>query len=216
MAEEELKASERRFRAYFEHSQIGLAVTSPSKGWLEVNGQLRQMLGYDLDELRQMTWAELTHPDDLEADTGHFGRMLAGDIDDYTMDKRFVRKDGEVVYANLAVSCVRDEAGSVDLILASLLDITKRKKAEEELRKLSQATEASPASVVITALDGTIEYVNPKFTEVTGYTPEEAIGQNPRILSAGVLPQEVYREMWETITAGREWRGEFCNRRKER
>ena len=93
-------------------------------------------------------------------------------------------------------------------------DISRRKQAEDELRKLSQATEASPVSIVVTAPDGTIEYVNPKFMEVTGYTREEAIGHNPRILNAGVQPQELYRDLWETITAGGTWRGEFCNKRK--
>ncbi len=145
-AQEELRTSEKRFRGYFEHSQVGMTVTSPDKGWLEVNGRLRQMLGYDLDELRQMTWAELTHPDDLAADTDLFGRMQAGDIDNYTIDKRFVRKNGEVMYTNLAVSCVRDEVGNVNLVLASLLDISDRRKAEVALRvakeKAEEATNA--------------------------------------------------------------------------
>ena len=84
----------------------------------------------------------------------------------------------------------------------------------QELRKLSRATEESPASVVITDTDGRIEYVNPKFTRVTGYALEEALGQNPRILKAGQLPPEFYQELWQTITAGSEWQGEFCNRKK--
>ena len=75
--------------------------------------------------------------------------------------------------------------------------------------------EQSPASVVITDLEGKIEYVNPKFTQVTGYSVEEAIGQNPRILKSGEWPSEAYRELWETITAGKEWRGEFHNKRKD-
>jgi PAS domain S-box-containing protein len=83
-----------------------------------------------------------------------------------------------------------------------------------ELRKMSQATENSPASVVVTDKDGTIEYVNPTFTEVTGYSAEEAIGQNPRVLKSGDLPDSYYTELWDRILAGRVWRGEFKNKRK--
>jgi PAS domain S-box-containing protein len=93
-------------------------------------------------------------------------------------------------------------------------EVTERREAEEELRKLSRATEESPATVIVTNHKGTIEYVNPKFTEITGYTAEEAIGQNPRILKAGNQPPELYRELWKTIIAGKEWSGEFCNKKK--
>ncbi|MHC4454889.1 MAG: response regulator, partial [Planctomycetota bacterium] len=83
-----------------------------------------------------------------------------------------------------------------------------------ELAKLSQAVEQSPCTVVITDLNGNIEYANPKFTETTGYSLEEAIGKNPRILKSGNNPPEMYRELWNTINAGKEWRGDFSNKRK--
>jgi PAS domain S-box-containing protein len=89
-----------------------------------------------------------------------------------------------------------------------------RRKAEAELRKLSRAVEQSPASIVITDTAGLIEYVNPKFTQVTGYTPDEAIGKNPRILKSGEMPSDAYKEMWQTIQSGRTWSGEFHNRKK--
>jgi PAS domain S-box-containing protein len=108
-----------------------------------------------------------------------------------------IRKDGSVV-------------GSVVLFR----DITERKRAEEELRKLSSAVEQSPVSVVITDPDGIIEYVNPKFTEVTGYSIEEALGQNPRILSAGIQSSEFYEGLWDTIKDGHIFQGEFANKRK--
>ena len=83
-----------------------------------------------------------------------------------------------------------------------------------ELKKLSEAVEHSPASVVVTDKDGIIEYVNPRFSEVTGYTVEEAIGQNPRVLKSGDLPKSYYKELWDTILSGKDWRGEFINKRK--
>ena len=93
-------------------------------------------------------------------------------------------------------------------------EIVQRKRAEEKLLQLSRAVEQSPASIVITDTTGSIEYVNPKFTQVTGYTLEEAIGKNPRILKTDQTPEEVHRQLWETITSGKEWRGEFVNRKK--
>lgn len=82
------------------------------------------------------------------------------------------------------------------------------------IRKLSRAVEQSPSTVIITNAQGAIEYVNPKFTEITGYTSEEVIGKNPRIFKSGATPPESYQKLWETITAGGEWRGEFLNRKK--
>ena len=93
-------------------------------------------------------------------------------------------------------------------------EIKERKRTEAQLRKLSQAVNQSPASVVITNVEGSIEYVNPKFTEVTGYTPEEAIGQSPRVLKSGKQSDTFYKDLWQTILAGNTWSGDFLNRRK--
>ena len=104
--------------------------------------------------------------------------------------------------------------GEIVGAVATFMDITDRIQAQEKVLKLSRAVENSPATVVITNRCGRIEYVNPKFTEISGYLPEEAIGQNPRILNAGVQSKVFYDELWATIVAGNEWRGEFCNKKK--
>lgn len=101
-------------------------------------------------------------------------------------------------------------------IIGNAIDLaeTKRNLAESQHRKLSQAVEHSPNTVVITDVHGNIEYVNPKFTQLTGYTPEEVIGQNPRILKSGKTSPEEYKQLWNTITSGGEWRGEFYNKKR--
>jgi len=104
--------------------------------------------------------------------------------------------------------------GDARFSTAIIRDITERRRSEHTLRLMSLAVEQSPASIVMTDATGTIEYVNTKFTAVTGYTSEEAIGQNPRILKSGEMPPDGYRQMWAALTGGREWTGELHNRRK--
>ncbi|MDO8464405.1 MAG: PAS domain S-box protein [Gallionella sp.] len=133
--EEEIAQREALFRNYFELGQVGMAITSLEKGWLRVNDRLCEMLGYTRDELAEMTWVEMTHPDDLEPDMVQFRRLLSGEIERYSMDKRFIRKDKSVIYTYLAVSCQRKAGGKVDYVIASLQDITERKLAEKELRE---------------------------------------------------------------------------------
>lgn len=111
-------------------------------------------------------------------------------------------------------TAVVDANGRLDSVIGVGRDIHAQKLAEDAIRRLSRAIEASPASVVITDRNGTIEYVNPKFVEVTGFTSEEAVGNNPRILNSGRQPSEMYETLWGTISSGREWRGVFCNRKK--
>jgi len=111
------------------------------------------------------------------------------------------------------------ELASVALDNAQLYDaaqreLSERQKAEERLRKLSVAVEQNPASIVITDTDGTIEYVNPRFSELTGYSTAEAVGRNTRMFKSGETGPEEYRQLWETIRGGRQWRGEFHNRKK--
>lgn len=132
---EELKKSEFRFRSYLDLSLHGVAITSPEKGWIQVNDHICSIMGYSRDEIVRMSWSEMTHPDDLAADLEQFNRVLSGQIEQYNMDKRFIRKDGKVIWTNLSVGCVRKPDGSVDHMIALVEDITSSKLAEEALRE---------------------------------------------------------------------------------
>ena len=130
-------ANLQRFHAYFDQSIIGLAITTLDKGWIEVNAAMCATLGYPRDELLGLSWTELTHPDDLDADLTQFHRMLDGEIASYEMDKRFIHRDGHVVYSRLAVSHVRKPDGSVDYIVAMVMDISERKAHQQQLEHMA-------------------------------------------------------------------------------
>jgi diguanylate cyclase (GGDEF)-like protein/PAS domain S-box-containing protein len=124
------------------------------------------------------------------------------------------RKDGTLF--DVEVTAKRIHLGGIPYIYASARDISERKKRENELHKLSEAVEQSPNTVVITNLEGDIEYVNNAFTKTTGYTKAEAIGKNARLLQSGKTPIVSYEDMWEHLTQGKNWRGEFINKRKDK
>jgi len=117
-------------------------------------------------------------------------------------------------YLELRIMPLRGRHHQIVGRIITARDVTDRHQAEVQLRQLQRVVEQSPASVVITDTAGLIEYVNPHFTQLTGYTLEEALGQNPRILKTGHTPAKVYADLWRTILAGGEWHGEFLNRKK--
>ncbi len=131
-----LAESEARFRASFENAAIGIAHVAPDGRWLRVNPALRRMLGYRADELVTKSFQDITHPDDLAADLPQVELMREGKIDSYDMDKRYVRKDGTIVWGRLAVGCVRKRDGSIDYFVSALEDISTRKAHEEQVHLL--------------------------------------------------------------------------------
>jgi two-component system, cell cycle sensor histidine kinase and response regulator CckA len=123
------------------------------------------------------------------------------------------RPEGRRYFLSLIVPMHRND-GAIRGVCGTATDITARRKAEEQLRQLSRAVEQSPAIIVITDTNGIIEYVNPQFTVVTGYSPEEALGKTPRLLKSGHFTAERYKNLWQTIKRGEQWRGELHNRKK--
>ena len=149
--------------------------------------------------------------------TGHFQEEILGLVSPAKRfqwegpDKRFDGKQIDVIVSG-SISQGYEEDWSK--VIVSIIDITERRQAEQQLRKLSRAVEHSASTIVITDTAGNIEYVNPKFTEVTGYSFEEVAGQNPRILKSGLTSRGIYQQLWQTISSGKEWRGELQNKKK--
>ena len=130
--EEVLRESEERFRATFEHAAIGAAQVGIDGRWLRVNRRLGEIVGYEPEELLKTTFQEITHPDDLEGDLEQVRRLLEGELQTYTMEKRYLRKDGSAVWVNLTVSLVRHSSGEPAYFIAAVEDISERKKTQEE------------------------------------------------------------------------------------
>jgi len=129
-------------------------------------------------------------------------------------EEYFFNDNGEKRWLLTSKLPIFDENGKTTGLVGIGRDITEQRRANETIQKLTKSIEQSPSTIVITDISGQIEYVNPKFTEITGYTLEEVKGQNPRILKSGEMPAEKYKELWDTISSGEVWRGEFHNRKK--
>ncbi len=134
-ADDALPLGEERFRRYFESGLVGMAITSPDMRLIEINDELCRILGYARHELLSKAWSEMTHPDDLPTEIALCNRVMAVEIDGYSRDKRWYRKDGRIVDSNISVKCVRRADGSVDYFVAVVQDIADRKAAEDALRK---------------------------------------------------------------------------------
>jgi PAS domain S-box-containing protein len=156
---------------------IGMAMSSPTKGILEVNDELCRILGYQRSELVQKNWAEITHPDDLAADVDQFNRVMAGEIEGYSIDKRWIRKDGRIINSIMAAKCLRRADGSVEYFVGLVLDTTERKRAEEKLgeseRRFRLLAESIPHHVWSFRPDGSVGYWNQRLIDYTGSTEEE-------------------------------------------
>ena len=182
----QLRDSEARFRGYFEQGLIGMAITSPEKGWLAVNQTICDLFGYSQEELISMTWAELTHPEDLDADAAQFNRVMAGEIDGYRMEKRFIRKDQQVIYVDLGVRCKRKSNGDVDYILALLSNITERRRVEDALRETNEYLDNlfnyANAPIIVWDPHYKITRFNHAFESLTGKSAKDVLGKPLKVL----------------------------------
>jgi PAS domain S-box-containing protein len=202
-----LHNSERRFRATFEQAAVGVALVAPDGRWLTVNDRLCRIVGYSAEELMRSDFQSITHPDDLAADLGFVGKMLTGEIASYAMEKRYIRKDGSIVWINLTVGLVRDDGGKPDYFVSVVEDIGERKKAEEALRAsqelFSRVFRMSPDVLTITSADsGRYMAVSDSFERQHGYRPDEVIGRTSSDI--GIWAEPGFRDrMLAELRAGR-------------
>ena len=195
MAQDKLLESEARFRSYFEMPLHGIALISPDNSWIEVNERLCSIFGYSRDELWRKTWVELTYPDDLDADVDQLNQLFSGAIEQYQMEKRYIRKDGTLIWASIAVGCVRETDGTMRYLIGIVDDITERIRMDEALLESAELHRsifnASPDIIVITDLEGGILMVSPIALKLFGYDSEgEFLG---RRIKEFIAPEDLER-----------------------
>ena len=214
-AEDATKASELRFRHLVDTTDgIVWEADAITFGFTFVSKKAERLLGFAIEDwMIPGFWVDHLHPDD-KTWAPDYCAACTGRLEAHDFEYRFVAQDGRTVWLHDIVTVVA-ENGVPRWLRGIMVDITERKQMELQLLKLALAVEQSQESIAITGIDTQIEYVNESFIRASGYSREELIGQNPRILQSGKTPPEAYRALWEALTQGRPWKGEFCNRRKD-
>jgi PAS domain S-box-containing protein len=176
-----LRQSEERFRTTFEQAAVGIAHVGLDGQWLRVNQRLCDIVGYDREELLKLTFADITHPDDIDDDWARAHALLRGELNTYTLEKRYVRKDGSPVWISLTVSILRDETGKPQNFISIVEDISTRKATEEALRRSEDqfrlVAEAIPGILFMTNAAGGNTYTNRYFQEYAGLSADQLLGQ---------------------------------------
>ena len=176
-------------------------------------GDIETLLGYSITTENE--WYEAIHPEDRENSTREYKKLLDGTIDHFSVQFRIKHNDGSWCIWSENGNYITDETGQPSLWIGACSDITVQIAAEKERARLVTAIDQSSETVVITDLNGTIQYVNPAFEKLTGYDKDEVIGQNPRVLSSGKHDVAFYEKMWDTLLQGNTWKGHLINKKKD-
>ena len=210
-----LVASERSFRAFFEMASVGVAqFDGVSNRFIKVNRKFCELMGYSAQELLSLEPRDLIHPEDLPASKESMQALRTKERAEITLEKRYVRKDGATFWGLVTISPLWGEHEHPEFFLAVVRDISAWKAAEEKLLLSAKVFENTIEGIVVTDTQGLIVQVNPGFTIITGYSAEEAVGGNPRILKSDRHPQHFYQDMWTRLVEEGHWAGEIWNRRK--
>ncbi|HCS12209.1 MAG: hypothetical protein COS82_04655 [Zetaproteobacteria bacterium CG06_land_8_20_14_3_00_59_53] len=198
-------------QSIFDHMQEVLYRADYSGRILMVSPSVQALSGYSPKEIRGRLvtdfYADETERAELRKQLDHFGKIF-----DYRIRMR--HKNGNVLWISVNSHVYHDSEGKIAGVEGTFRDVTALAQTEEKLQTLVLAVENSPASIIVTDSEGCMLHVNPAYERISGYTSKEVLGKNPRFQGSGQTPVEAYRDMWTSVTAGKTWRGEFMNRRK--
>lgn len=209
-----LKESEEIYRSSFELSLLGQVHIGIDGSIIKCNKAFCEMLQYTKEELTKLKVQDITFVEDIERTKDILIKAANKELTNFCLEKRYLTRNGHILYCRLSCSLIYDNNSIPKYLIAQVDNITNRKIAEENLRKFKKAIESSSASIIITDKLGNIEYVNPKFSEITGYSFSEVLGSNPRFLKPKNKPSSDYKKLWDTILSGKPWQGEFLNVKK--
>lgn len=214
---QELRISETSLREAQSVANMGSYILDTRSGLWQSSDVLDQVFGIDSSYPRTVSgWKNLIHPDDRAMMEDYLNNYVLGRHQAFDKEYRIIRHNDQVVCWVHGLGNLKfDDEGNIVSVHGTIQNITPRKRSEETLLKLSLAVEQSPNSIVITDLNASIEYVNSTFTSVTGYSQNEVLGQNPRILQSGKTPMSTYTDMWAHLARGELWHGELINRRRD-
>ncbi len=217
----ELTESESKYRLLAENSGDVIFTLNKELNFTYISPAIKSLRGYEPKEVLNQHISEVMTPGSFEIATevikeyfDFFAENTAEDAPEKTIELELTCKDGTTVWAEVKASLMKDENGMITGLVGVTRDVTIRRQATEEIRKLSQAVEQSPESILITNTNGDIEYCNPSAIRNSGYAKEEILGYNPRIFKSGNTSDDVYKDIWNTIKSGNVWEGEFQNRKK--
>ena len=196
----------------YDFAPVGYLTFNTDQQIVKANLTIAIMLGEERRNLNNKTFYQHIVKQDSDILYLHYQKVFESKKDE-TCELRFERRDGVLFYTQLNSTYVKDSEGN-GFCRTSIIDITEKKQSEEKVILLSSAIEQCPVIVIITDHNGDIEYVNKEFENRTGYSFEEVIGKNPRLLKSGQQSYDVYVKLWSAITAGVEWKGRLCNRKK--
>jgi PAS domain S-box-containing protein len=211
--EEALWKSEKKYRTLLETTSEGWWLLNSEHKTIEINQSLCNMLGYSEKEILGKTPFDFVDDENRKVFVEQTSKIPTTHHRSYEITLK--KKNGEDLRAHFNASTIRDESGDVQGSFALITDITERKQTQKERDRLVIAIEQVAESVFITDRDGVIQYVNPAFERLTGYSRKDVIGQNPRILKSGKHDTFFYKEMWNTLIRGDAWHGRFINKKKD-
>lgn len=215
LAEQVLQASEKRFRAIFDQAPIAIALINLQGQPVVSNLRLSKMLGYTKDELSTMKFIEFTYPEDIEKDLDQFANLIAGKVSSYNMEKRYIHKNGNLLWANLFVTTLIDSNGLPQEIIGMVEDITEQKRIHNEIKFQADLINNVGQAVIATDLLGKVIYWNKAAEKIYGWSISEAIGQNIMDLTPAEQTIEQANDIMKKINAGKTWAGEFHVKRKD-